>query len=396
MTSPSSSSSLPQLVIHDRALSQIRRGHRWVFSNDRKSVDPSVKSGDEVAVVTSKGELIGSATYNKQALVTARLYSKQEVALDEEFLGTQLKNAAARREGIASERMAYRMVNGETDNLPGLNLDRYGDVMVVQFLTLAMEKRRDLIIGLIRDLFKPQCLVERSDDPARKFEGLELKKEVLFGELPELLVVNLNGVLMKVNPMDGDRTGLYLDRVALWHEVAKLAPGKKVLDLFCHVGGFGLHAAKAGAEYVRCIDNNDYAVAEVVLNMARNEFEGKLRGKISEAFNYLKALPEEFDLIICDPPAFAWSKKQVNAAFRQYKEINLGAMKLLRPGGMLVTCSSSPATNKKEFEKALGLAETTSELKFERLPISEQPMDHAPVSGMPETNTLKVRLLQRT
>jgi 23S rRNA (cytosine1962-C5)-methyltransferase len=257
-----------------------------------------------------------------------------------------------------------------------------------------MDQRRAIVVDALRALLSPVAIVERGDTPAREHEGLPQIKQVIFGELPESLIVDLDGLQMRVNPMEGQKTGLYLDQVENWRLARQFAPGRRVLDLFCNVGGFGLNAAKAGADSVRLIDSSELALSEAVLNASLNDLTAKVRAKASDAFQYVRSLPEQFDLIICDPPPFARSRKQLETALRGYREVNRQCLKLLSPGGILISCSCSAAVSQADFDKMLAISARDAGKMVRLLPGGVQPLDHAPVLSMPETQYLKTRVVQ--
>jgi len=273
-------------------------------------------------------------------------------------------------------------------------VDQYGPVLSIQLLTLAMDQRRDLVVDVLQELLSPLAIVERGDTPAREHEGLPQVKGVLRGAVPDGLTVDLEGLVFRANPLEGQKTGLYLDQVENWRLMHQYARGRRVLDLFSNVGGFGLNAARAGAESVRMVDSSELALSEAMLNAAANGLADRVRTRQSDAFQYVRSLPEQFDLVVCDPPPFARSRKQLETALRGYREVNRQCLKLLPAGGILISCSCSAALSDADFDKMLAIAARDAGRMIRLLPGGAQPLDHAPLLSMPETQYLKTRVVQ--
>ena len=385
---------IPRLTLKGPGSVKVGRGHLWVFSNDMLSVDDGAQQGGEVVVVTAKGEVAGTALFNRHALIMARIFSSRQERFTPELLRQRLADAHQRRLQQYPNRRTYRLVFSESDALPGLIVDQYEDVLSVQFLTLAMDMRRELIVQTLQELCSPRAIVERSDSPARLNEGLQERKGLLYGELPEELVVDINGLKFRVDVMEGQKTGMYLDQVENWALMERYAPGKKVLDLFCYVGGFSLNAARFGAASVKAVDSSDAALSQLMFNAHRNGLTDKIKAKKSDAFLYTRSQPEQFDVIVCDPPPFAKSRKQLDTALRGYRELNRQCLKMLNPGGILISISCSAALSENDFDKMLGIAARDAARQIRLLPGGGQPVDHAPLLSMPETHYLKVRIVQ--
>jgi 23S rRNA (cytosine1962-C5)-methyltransferase len=384
----------PALTLSDSAAARVGRGHCWVFSNEVASVEGAPVSGAEVALFTPKKEFLGSALYNKNSLISARVFSRRTELLDEALLRTRLEQAIARRASLLAHRDAVRLVFSESDLLPGLIVDQYGSALSIQLLTVAMEQRRESILAALLDLLpQVQAIVERNDVPAREHEGLPLQKGLLWGTIPEGLLVTMHGLTYSVDPLEGQKTGLYLDQVENWRVLDPIMPGKKVLDLFSNVGGFGLCAARAGAASVKCVDSSALALSQVMFNASRNGLS-HVKAKESDAFLYTRSMPDMFDVVICDPPPFARSRKQLDSALRGYREINRQCLGLLNPGGYLFTFSCSAAVGDTDFDKMLVNAGRDAGRTLRVLPGGGQPADHAPLLAMGETQYLKARLVQ--
>ena len=384
----------PSLILNEAAAARVGRGHLWVFANEVAKTEGTPVNGAEVAVLAPKGEYLGTGLYNKHALIAARLYTRRPEPFTADFLRARIRTAVALRDQFVAGRNGRRLVFGESDLLPGLIVDQYGPVLSIQLLTLAMDQRRDLVVDVLQELLSPLAIVERGDTPAREHEGLPQVKGVLRGAVPDGLTVDLEGLVFRANPLEGQKTGLYLDQVENWRLMHQYARGRRVLDLFSNVGGFGLNAARAGAESVRMVDSSELALSEAMLNAAANGLADRVRTRQSDAFQYVRSLPEQFDLVVCDPPPFARSRKQLETALRGYREVNRQCLKLLPAGGILISCSCSAALSDADFDKMLAIAARDAGRMIRLLPGGAQPLDHAPLLSMPETQYLKTRVVQ--
>lgn len=383
----------PTITISAKAAARVGRGHLWVFSNEVEKADPTLAQGAEAAIFSPKGEFLGSALYNRHALICARIFSHKADLCDADLIRARLQAALLRRERLVPGRRAYRLVFGESDLLPGLIVDRYEDVLSVQILTLGMEQRREAVFAALRELVSPVAIVERSDVPARAYEGLEERRGLVHGTLPESQKISVNGLRLTVNVLEGQKTGLFLDQVENWKLVEAFAPGRKVLDLFSNAGGFALHARRAGAESVKAVDSSAEALSRVLFNAQENGLT-HIRAKEADAFEYVRARPDVYDVIVCDPPAFAKSRKQTESALRGYRELNRHCLRMLSPGGILITCSCSAAVDEAAFDQMLVAAAHDANRHVRLLPGGGQPADHAPLMAMPETRYLKVRIVE--
>lgn len=384
---------LPAIRVNKRGEARISHGHRWIFSSEVESADPAAASSDEVAVFSPDKEFLGCATYNHHALIRARVYTRRSEQLTDDLIRERLRDAHARRLQLFPGRDTYRLVFSESDGLPGLVIDKYGDILSVQILTQFMETRAERLYAMLREIFNPSAIVERADAQARANESLPERRQLIHGSIPEGFHVSLNGMKVRVNPLEGQKTGLFLDQVDNWRLIEPFAAGANVLDLFCNAGGFALHAARAGAESVKAVDSSDLALSEVLFNAELNGLKN-IRAKKSDAFLYIRARPEPFNVIVCDPPAFARSSKQAAQAMRGYRELNRHCLKTLAPGGILITASCSAAVSPAQFDDVLAQASKDAGRGIRLLPGGGQPADHAPLIGMAESHYLKVRVVQ--
>ncbi|MFH0792620.1 MAG: class I SAM-dependent rRNA methyltransferase [bacterium] len=374
-----------------------RAGHAWIFSNELESADPGLAPGDAVRVLDAKGRFLGSATYHPNSLIIARFYSRQLEPLGPEQLRARLSRAAELRARLYPDRRSFRVVHSEADELPGLILDRYGDQWVIQFLTVGMERRREALLAAVRDLFAPASLLERSEGPALEHEGLSPHRAFLWGETRGRAIVDEEYGSFEVDLLEGQKTGFFLDQRENRLNLRGRVEGRRVLDLFSYVGAWSVAAAKFGAAEVLAVDSSTSAVALAEANFRRNDVQSQCRAIAADAFDFLREQERnktQFDAIILDPPAFAKSRKQVRSALRGYHEINLRALRLLAPGGLLFTCSCSHHVTRELFQDMVRGAAADARRQCRLLaPLSQSP-DHPILLGTPETEYLKGLVLE--
>jgi len=385
------------IVIRPR--SRIFHGHDWVYSSEVQKTFGNPKPGDVITLKDFKDRPLGSAIYNPDSQIIARRISRRKQDLDADFFRRRFQRAIElreRAEGVDPE--LCRLVWSEADGLPGVVIDRYGDHVVLQTLTLAMDQRKQLIAKTLVDLLNPASVIERNDSPIRKAEGLELVTGCLHGEVPEPFPVQVKALDLSLTATlgGGQKTGLYLDQLDSYAAVAKLAKGRRVLDMFCNQGGFALACAKAGAESVRAVDIAEEAVEIGRQNAARESLDIDFR--CANAFDFLKAETTrdgegdedaQYDMVILDPPSFTRNKKALNEALRGYKEIHLRALKLLRPGGILATYACSYHVNWAVFLDVVNRASVDAKKNLRLIDRHGQRPDHPVIATLPETEYLK-------
>ncbi|HVG56908.1 MAG TPA: class I SAM-dependent rRNA methyltransferase, partial [Hyalangium sp.] len=329
---------LPQVQLLRRGVERWQGGHPWIYRADLNG-DPGLPGGEVVRVTDGRGWFIGKAFYSKHSKISLRWLSYEDVPVDTDFFRQRLAAAdALRRKALPGEH-TYRLVHGEADQLPGLVVDRYGDYLSVQFLVPAMEARKELITDLLTELFKPRAIVNRSDVGVRALEGLQPEKGLLRGELPGPVSFDEGLVRMRADLLEGQKTGAFLDQRENHVMASQYATGE-ALDCFSYVGGFALQLATR-AQRVTAVEISEAAAAQLRDNAAANRLTN-LDIVVANAFDFLRDAVDEgrrFDTIVLDPPSFAKNKEAVAAALRGYKEINLRAMQLLRPGGYLISAS---------------------------------------------------------
>jgi len=381
--------------LHPGRERRILQGHRWVFSNEITDPLAQFEPGSWVEVFTSKGVSLGSGYINPASLISVRLVCPPGRKPDESFFREAITGAARYRELVYAGSRCCRLIYGESDGLPGLVVDRYGDVLVYQVGTVGMSKLIPLISGLLADVFNPSALVYRNESPSRTLEGLPLESGIERGGLPNPLIVEIDTIKYKVDVLRGQKTGMYLDQRDNRREISCLAEGKKVLDLFCYNGTWSLSAAAAGALETVGVDASAEAVAQAGENASLNKLGERCSFIAENVFEYLKKLkPGQFDIIILDPPAFAKTKSALADAKKGYTDINRRALLALKPGGLLVTCSCSYHMSEELFREVLLAAGQASGRKLRLLQVRGQALDHPALLAMPETRYLKCFILQ--
>ncbi|MBO8142460.1 MAG: class I SAM-dependent rRNA methyltransferase [Firmicutes bacterium] len=389
---------MPKATLKPRHEQRIARGHLWVYQGNIASIDGDPAPGGEIDVYSSRGDFLGRGYYNPRSQIAVRLLSREAGPIDKEFFAERIRQAQEYRARFVPQASSYRLIYSEGDWLPGLIADRYEDVLVVQLLTLGMDRRRDEIVRAMAETVRPRAIYERSDAQSRRHEGLEPRRGLLWGELPpQPMIIGENGLRFEIDVTEGQKTGYFLDQRENRRRLAPLVPGARVLDAFCHTGSFAIHALRYGAQEVLGVDSSEQAVAMARRNAALNGFAGRARFVAANAFDFLRELDrqgERFDCVILDPPAFAKGKAHVEAARRGYKEVNLRGIKLLRSGGFLVTCSCSHHMTAAMFFELILDAAADARRQLRLVETGSQAKDHPVLAGVPETAYLKCFVFQ--
>src|SRR5262245_5792669 len=341
-------SMVPTVVISGRGADRVQSGHPWIYRTD--VADVRAQAGDVVAVRGPRGRPMGHALFSDRSQITLRMLTTNEAESVDvpALLGARLDAALKFRESLHIDGTAYRLVHGESDLLPSLIVDRYADTLVVQALSQGMDRLLPSVVAALEERLHPRGILARNDPRARTLEGLEQRVEVLAGEVPESLTVTENGIEYDVDLRKGQKTGLFLDQRENRTAAAEYARGR-LLDCFSYHGGFALVLGRRCRETI-AIDVSEDAIARLTANAARNGVTVEARaGNVFDELRGLERLRERFDTIVLDPPAFAKNKAAVASAHGGYKEINLRALKLLNPGGTLITCSCSYHVNEAMF-----------------------------------------------
>ncbi len=376
---------MPGLIIAPRA--RIFHGHEWIYATEIKKSFGNPQPGDVITLKDFRDRPLGSAIYNPQSQIVARRFSRRRQDLDGDFFSRRIAQAIEYRGRTGMDETLCRLVWSESDGIPGLIVDRYGDHLVVQTLTLAMDLRRELIRDALIGLLAPKSIILRNDSPSRKAEGLEPGIEMLHGDNPGPFVVRANGLDFEVDLFDGQKTGLYLDQLGAHAAVASLAKGRRVLDCFTNQGGFALACAKAGAAAVTAVDVSAGACEAARRNAALNGLEIEVLEH--NVFDFLKQAEAAYDLIILDPPSFTRNKKSLADALRGYKEIHLRSLKLLEKGGLLATFCCSYHASRGIFLDNLAEASVDAKKSLRLVSEHAQRADHPILITLPETGYLK-------
>ena len=380
--------SQPQVIITKRGAERAREGHLWIYRSDVRDA-AGAEGGAVVRVRDERGRAAGQALYSDRSEIALRLLTTRDEAVDREWWRARLRAAASRRRGLEREADAFRLVYSEGDLMPSLIVDRYSDVLVVQTLSQGTEALKSLFVELLVEEFAPRSVVERNDVRVRALEGLESRAGVLHGEEPGELEVTQHGVRFRVAPLGGQKTGAFLDQREN-HLAARSYARGRALDCFTFNGGFALSMAPA-CESVTGLDISAEAVAasrrNAELNNLRNvEFR---EANVFDALREMQEAGERFDTIVLDPPAFAKNRQSVRAAARGYKEINLRALKLLNPGGTLITCTCSYHMTEPQFHEVIAEAAADARRCLQIVEKRIQSSDHPVLVGVPETLYLK-------
>ena len=384
------------LKLRPNAKPRVLAGHPWVFANEVESLLPAEQDGTVVECRDRAGRFIGTGIYNSKSQIVWRRLSRERAVLDETFFRGAITAAVARREGgdLGAARQglpARRLVWSESDDLPGVVVDQFGDVLVVQLQSLAMEQRSALIGDVLASVLQPAEIIFRNDAPIRRLEGLPSEVHTRSGKPWEARWMNIDGFEYWLDLQGGQKTGFYLDQRAQHGLVAKHCAGKRVLDAFCNQGPFALHAARAGAAKVLGLDSAEDAVAAARRNAVRNRVEASF--EVVNVFDWLndeaRATEPLWDVIVLDPPPFAKSKSALEGALRGYKDINLRAMQRLAPGGLLATYTCSHHMHDAELRGVLAEAAADAKRKVRVVEFCHQPPDHPVLITMPESEYLR-------
>ena len=384
---------MPTVVIGRRGEERARSGHPWIYRSDVEQVDAG--AGDLVQVMSARGRPVGHALFSNESEITLRMICHGAAAPGTQFVRDRLAAAIAFRESLALDATAYRLVHGEADRLPSLIVDRYGDYLVVQALSQGIDRRLAEITAALVEIVQPKGVLARNDPRVRLLEGLEQRVEVLYGEVPERIEVREGAVTYQVDPWRGQKTGLFLDQRENREAALRYARGR-LLDAFSYNGGFALALAPRCAS-VLAVDISEDAVMRIRENVSRNGLTN-VEARAMNVFDELRELERagaRFDTIVLDPPAFAKNKAAVRKALSGYKEINLRALKILSPGGVLVTCSCSYNVSEAMFVDIVSDAAADAGVAVSLVEKRAQGRDHPILLNVPETYYLKCLILRK-
>ncbi len=385
---------LPAVILRKNKDRRLRAGHLWVYSNEvdtRKTPLSGFEPGSTVVIQTSTGKPVGSGYLNPHSLICARLLTRQPAAaFDTAFFVERIRTALALREALF-DAPYYRLVYGEGDFLPGLVVDRYGDVLVVQLTTAGMERCRTAILEALQQVMKPRGMLLRNDSPVRKLEQLELYTETI-GEVSARVTLEEGGTRFEVPLGEGQKTGWFFDQRSNRLAMHKYVRGRRVLDVFSYIGAWGVQAARTGATGVSCVDTSELAQELLMRNAATNGVNDSVHLEAGEAFKVLKemrAARRHFGVVIVDPPAFIKRRKDIRNGEQAYHRLNQQAMQLLEPGGFLISSSCSMHLAAERLQEILQQAAHHLGRRLQVVERGFQAMDHPVHPAIPETAYLK-------
>ena len=370
-------------------------GHPWVFRSDIEREDGAA-DGLPVRVLTSAGRFLAMAVYNPRSQISLRILSRRDEPIDGAFIRGRVRRALDYRRRFA-DLNSCRLIFAESDGLPAVIADKFGDVIVLQILCLGMERFKGDIVDALAQELSPRGIYERNDVPVRELEGLSQQTGLLFGEVPDRVEMQENGVRFLVDVKEGQKTGFFLDQKENRAAIAPFVSGMRVLDCFTHTGSFALHAAHYGAAEVTGVDISEHACACALENARLNGVEDRVRFECANAFDFLRAqqtAKAQYDVVILDPPAFTKTRSAVEGALRGYKEINLRGMKLTRDGGFFITCSCSQHVTPDLFRGMLLEAQKDAHVQLRQIEWRTQGRDHPILLASPETQYLKCGIFQ--
>ena len=370
--------------------------HPWVFRSDIHHTEGPCAPGDVVSIYSDKGRFLAKAFYNPNSQIALRILTWQDEEIDRAFIFRRVHEAVKYRRTFADLR-SCRLIFAESDRLPALIADVFGSTVVIQCMSLGMERFKQDVIDAIVEEIHPDGIWERDDIPVRKLEGMEMKTGLLYGNVPDRVEMTENGIRFLVDVKEGQKTGFFLDQKENRAAIAPFVKDRKVLDCFTHTGSFALHAAHYGAADVTGVDISDYACEFASENARLNGFGDNVRFVTANAFDLLSEQSkagQKYDVIILDPPAFTKTRSAVESALRGYKEINLRAMKMVVPGGYLISCSCSQHVTPDLFKKMIQDAAYDARVSLRQVEFRSQGKDHPILPAAPETEYLKCGIYQ--
>ena len=379
-------------MISPRGVERLRSGHLWVYRSDVRSAE--AEPGAVVRITDERGHFQGRAFYSDKSQISIRLLTREDVSVDRAFFTNRLRRAAEFRERVVENSDSYRLVYGDGDLLSSVIVDRYGDYLAIQTLSQGAERLKDLLVEILVDLFSPKGILERNDPRVRLLESLDQRVGVLYGDVPDEIVTNENGIKFAISLTKGQKTGSFLDQREN-HAAARQYVSGEVLDCFSYQGGFALTVA-GRCQHVEAVEMAPAAIDAAKRNQQLNSIDN-VTFREGNTFDVLKQHEDEghrFQAVILDPPAFAKNRDSIAAAHRGYKEINLRALKLLQPGGFLITCSCSYHISEALFLQIIAEAANDARRTVEVIERRTQARDHPILLTVPETHYLKTMILR--
>jgi 23S rRNA (cytosine1962-C5)-methyltransferase len=384
---------MPGIIIRPRA--RILHGHDWVYSTEVLKIFGNPKDGEVISIKDGRDRMLGSAIYHSGSQIVARRFSHQRQELDRDFFVRRMHRAQEYRDRCGVDRNVRRVVWSESDGLPGVIVDRYNSVAIIQTLTCAMDQRRELIAEVVMEVLGVKTVIERNDSSSRKMEGLEIRGGLLLGEAPQEEEVMIGGMVFLIDFLQGQKTGFYLDQVSNYREIAPWAKGARVLDCFSNQGAFAIACARAGATEVTAVESGVENIPRIKANGEANQVSLQIIGdNVFDLLSQAVRRGEKYDLIILDPPPFTRAKKGISDALRGYRELHFKAAQLLTHNGYLATFSCSHHISAAAFHSTCTEAFYDAKRSARQRHIFSQSPDHPIVIALPETEYLKGYLLE--
>ena len=384
---------MTKITLRKTRETRVRSGHPWLYASEIERVEGESAAG-VAEVYSAKGTFLARALYNPASQIALRILTTHDEPIDADFFARRVRTAWEYRQRFCDVN-SCRAIYAEADFLPGLVVDKFGGVLVVQVLSLGMELWKRELTDILVEVIRPEGIYERNDVPVRRLEGMQETTGLLYGDVPDRVPMVENGIVYAVDVKHGQKTGFFLDQKENRAAIAPLCPGARVIDMFCHNGSFALNAAKYGAREVTGVDISEDALAVARDNARANGLDANFEAH--NCFDLLRALSdqgEKYDLVILDPPAFTKTRQMTERALRGYKEINLRGMKLVPDGGFLVSCSCSQHVDDAAFTAMLNEAARDAKKKLRMVEFRTQAKDHPILPASPETKYLKCAILQ--
>ena len=384
---------MTKITLRKTRETRVRGGHPWLYASEIERVEGESAAG-VAEVYSAKGTFLARALYNPASQIALRILTTHDEPIDADFFARRVRTAWEYRQRFCDAN-SCRAIYAEADFLPGLVVDKFGGVLVMQVLSLGMELWKRELTDILVEVIRPEGIYERNDVPVRRLEGMQETTGLLYGDVPDRVPMVENGIVYAVDVKHGQKTGFFLDQKENRAAIAPLCPGARVIDMFCHNGSFALNAAKYGAREVTGVDISEEALAVARDNARVNGLD--VNFEAHNCFDLLRALSdqgEKYDLVILDPPAFTKTRQMTERALRGYKEINLRGMKLVPDGGFLVSCSCSQHVDDAAFTAMLNEAARDAKKKLRMVEFRTQAKDHPILPASPETKYLKCAILQ--
>ena len=384
---------MTKITLRKTRETRVRGGHPWLYASEIERVEGENAAG-VAEVYSAKGAFLARALYNPASQIALRILTTHDEPIDADFFARRVRTAWEYRQRFCDVN-SCRAIYAEADFLPGLVVDKFGGVLVMQVLSLGMELWKRELTDILVEVIRPEGIYERNDVPVRRLEGMQETTGLLYGDVPDRVPMVENGIVYSVDVKHGQKTGFFLDQKENRAAIAPLCSGARVIDMFCHNGSFALNAAKSGAREVMGVDISEEALAVARDNARANGLDANFEAH--NCFDLLRALSdqgEKYDLVILDPPAFTKTRQMTERALRGYKEINLRGMKLVPDGGFLVSCSCSQHVDDAAFTAMLNEAARDAKKKLRMVEFRTQAKDHPILPASPETKYLKCAILQ--